>query len=106
MIVVELESWPATRPGALRMPIPSVLPTMTASPKPTPRMRMRPRDVAGAAVTVMANVCRLLRLQRDEHDVNGRTDVSRRMARANRFELDIAALPAVHDRLAVSGVLD
>src|SRR5262245_49584460 len=42
-------SGPATRPGVRRMPMPSVLPTMTARPKPTPSMRMRPPDAAAGA---------------------------------------------------------
>ena len=43
-----LVAWPtvgscaATRPGVRRMPMPSTLPMMTASPKPTPRIRKRP----------------------------------------------------------------
>src|SRR5438874_1512179 len=39
------------------MPIPSVLPTMTARPKPTPRMRIRPRGVDGVAVTTLSAPC-------------------------------------------------
>src|SRR5215510_13277127 len=48
-MVVREGSGPATRPGVRRMPMPSVLPTMTARPKPTPRMRMRPPDAAAGA---------------------------------------------------------
>src|SRR4051794_10980193 len=98
-MVVGLDSCPATSPGALRMPIPSVLPTMTARPKPTPRIRMRPCEEGGAAVTVIARQP-LVRLQRDEDHVDSRTGVSRRMTRADRFELDITRFPPVDDRLA------
>ena len=47
-----------------------------------------------------------LRLEGDKDDVDRVTDVARRMARAERFELDVARLPAIHDGLAVRGVLD
>ena len=40
-------SWAATRPGVRRMPTPIVLPTMTARPKPTPRMRSEAARRAG-----------------------------------------------------------
>src|SRR4029453_6507759 len=86
-------SWPATSPGVRRMPIPSVLPTMTARPKPRPSTRRRPPGAAG------------LWLEGNKDDVNGTANVSRRVARSASLELDIAGLPAVDDRLAVGGVL-
>src|SRR6185295_15162371 len=89
-----VETWPATRPGARRMPMPSVLPTMTARPKPTPRIRRRPRGAAA------------LRLEDNEHHIDRVADVARRMARAARFELDVSGLPSTDHRLAVRGVLD
>src|SRR5215471_118936 len=104
-IAVELGSWPATRPGVLRMPMPSVLPTMTARPKPTPRMRIRPRD--GEEVAVWFNIRpALLGLERDQHHVDCAANLARGVARSERFEFDIAGLPAIHHRLAVGGVLD
>src|SRR5215813_7490698 len=100
-------SCPATRPGVRRMPIPIVLPTITARPKPTPRIRIRPRDAVGtAAVLVSIEDRPSLRLQRDKHDIDGAADVSRRVARAERFELYVAALPPVDDGPAVRRVLD
>src|SRR6185295_6178093 len=47
MMFVRDVSWAATSPGVRRMPMPRVLPTITARPKATPRMRSRPP--AGAA---------------------------------------------------------
>src|SRR4051794_31825885 len=89
------------------MPIPSVLPTMTARPNPTPRMRMSPLDAERAAVWFsIAGYGRLLRLERDEHHVDGAADVARRVAAAERLELGVAAHPAVHDGPALRGVLD
>src|SRR5437867_9011211 len=83
-----LDTCAATRPGARRMPMPSVLPTMTARPNANPRTRLR------------------LWLEGDEDRIDGLTEVARRVARADRLELDVARLPSVHDRLAVGGVLD
>src|SRR6185437_13132723 len=68
-------SWPATRPGVRRMPTPSVLPTITARPKPRPSTRRRWRGA--------------LRLEGNEHHVDRVTDVARRMAGAARLELDV-----------------
>src|SRR5437660_4427775 len=95
-IAAGVPSWPATRPGVLRMPIPSEAPTMTASPKPTPRMRRSP----DRAPLVMSS------FHDDQHDVDRLADVASRVARAARLELDIAGLPSIHDRLAVRGVLE
>src|ERR1041385_8143301 len=91
---VTLGSCPATRPGVLRMPIPSVLPTITARPKPRPRTRRRP--VVGVE----------LRLEDNKENVDRVTDIASRVARSLRLELDVARLPSVDDRLAVGGVLD
>src|SRR5437762_2424654 len=104
-----LAIWAATNPGVRRMPIPSVLPTMTARPKLTPRMRRRP----GLAVVTPAVWPRMfvigaksLGLERHQDDVDRLSDVARRVARAARFELDVARLPAIHPRVPVRGVLD
>src|SRR5262245_5922823 len=107
-MLVRSGSWPATRPGVRRMPMPIVLPTITARPKPTPRMRIRPLDAGGREVcaSMMLQVRRLARLQRDEDHVDRAADVSRRMARAERLELDVAARPAIHYGLAIRRVLD
>src|SRR5262245_46588989 len=83
-----------TRAGARRMPMPSVLPTMTARPKPTPRIRLR------------FEVGKGLRLDGHEKDVDGLADIARRVARAARFELDITARPPIHSRLAIRRVFD
>src|SRR5262245_19341622 len=76
------------------MPMPSVLPTMTARPKPRPSTRRRPLG------------CVELRLELDSDDVDRFADVARRMTRAARFEFDVAGLPAIHHRLAIRRVLD
>src|SRR5437870_1510852 len=73
--------------------MPSVLPTMTARPKPSPSTRRRP---PGAEE---------LRLESDKDDVDWLADVTRRVTRAARFEFHIAGLPSVHDRPAVRRVL-
>src|SRR5712692_1090989 len=94
-----LAIWAATNPGVRRMPIPSVLPTMTARPKLMPRMRRRP----GLAVftwrprcdTVPGCVAPPSRLERDQHDVDCLSHVPRRMARAARFQLDVTRLPVI-----------
>src|SRR3954470_20702937 len=76
------------------MPMPRVLPTMTARPKPRPSTRRRP---AGAAA---------LRLEGDKDDIDRMTDVASRMARAAGLELDVAGLPSIDDGFAVRRVLD
>src|SRR3981081_2129954 len=89
-------SWPATRPGVRRMPIPSVLPTMTARPNPRPRMRRRlPGKGYG-----------LLRLERDQEDVHRRSEVPRTGTGRAAFALDIHTFPAIPRRRAVRRVFD
>src|SRR5262245_59184054 len=104
-----LESWPATRPGVRRMPMPSVLPTMTARPKPRPSTRRRP--VPPKLVRVLPSVggppgTVELRLEDDKDGVDRVADVTGGVAGSARLELDVAGLPPVHDRLTVRGVLD
>src|SRR5947207_10644930 len=98
------------------MPIPMVLPTMTARPKPTPRRRMRPDggvvgnklcefcELCGFCVTVASDY--LVRFEGDQHDVDSRAEVPCRVARADLFELHIAALPAVDGGTAVRRLFD
>ena len=87
--------------------MPSVLPTMTARPKPTPSMRRRPRGVARRWRKVRARFPAAgSRLESDQHHVDRLADVTRRMARPARLELHVAGLPPIHHRLAVRGVLD
>ena len=55
------------------------------------------RGRSGASdVSIISAPATLLRLERDEHDVDAPADVARRVARAARFELDVAALPPIH----------
>src|SRR5512144_2027369 len=104
---VTFGSWPATRPGVRKMPIPSVLPTITARPKPTPRMRIRPRGADDVTLWFSIVWIRsLIRVERHEHDVDRTADISGGMARPALFEFDVAVLPAIHHRLAVRRVLD
>src|SRR5262247_4120457 len=70
------------------MPMPSVLPTMTARPKPKPRIRLRAL------------------LEGDKEHIDGLADVAGRVARAARFELDVAARPSIDLRCTARGVLD
>src|SRR5436190_20593807 len=93
------------------MPMPMVLPTMTARPKPTPRIRIRPDLEGGMAVAAVSPewwaidwrvlTARCRPFQRDEPDIDGAAEVSRRMARADLFELHVAALPAGAPSLAL-----
>src|SRR5437867_2975959 len=53
-------SWPATRPGVARMPMPIVLPMLTATPNPTPRMRKRWPE--RALVVIPAKVSETIRV--------------------------------------------
>src|SRR6266545_1847795 len=55
--IVDAEcSCPATRPGVRRMPTPIVPPTLTASPKPTPRTRRSRLDVSDTIATLSVTV--------------------------------------------------
>src|SRR6266571_8727039 len=93
-------SWPATRPGVRRIPMPSVLPTITARPKPTPRMRSRPAGRPVVALKIRS------RLQRHEHHGDGASGVARGVARPSPLELHVPGFPVVHLRGALRGVLD
>src|SRR5262245_39499599 len=91
------------------MPMPSVLPTMTARPKPRPSTRRRP--VPPKLVRVLASEggppgAVELRLEGDKDDVDRVADVTSGVAGSARLELDVAGLPPVDDRPAVRGVLD
>src|SRR6185436_13857367 len=99
----------ATRPGVRRIPMPSVLPTMTASPKPRPSTRRRP--VPPKLVRVIPSEggppgAVELRLEGAKDDVDRVADVTSGVAGSARLELHVAGLPPVHDRLAVRSVLD
>src|SRR3989442_1358609 len=65
---------PTGRPGARRMPMLSVLPTMTARPNPTPRIRLRP-DRVGVAE---GSTCARGMFMDARHDVQRRTRGTRR----------------------------
>src|SRR5689334_2374979 len=77
------------------MPMPSVLPTITARPKPRPSTRRRPPPDRAA-----------LWLESNKDDVDRLVDVAGRVTGAARLELDVARPPSVHDGLAVRRVLD
>ena len=75
------------------MPTPSVLPTMTARPKPSPSTRRRPAGCVG------------LRVEGNEDHFDRVADIGAEWL-DRELEFHIAGLPPIHDGLAVRRVLD